>query len=283
MPAPEEGSLEIPIGALCETWPDVIRQEILQCGLGEAVVSIPMSRLESGMKGGRVIFNWGEVMGWLNTRPAAQSAQEATSVELPLKIIAPLYLTKRRAATPQRKVFVSPTIPDLFGGLMKPAEAPAEAAAPESAPVAAAVAAPVVAAPVPPPAPVTDKLGELLGQPTKDEWSPPEIVQQIVKFPGVSGSLLATTDGLLVAGIIPEPLSAETIAAFVPQIFEKVSGYSDQTLIGTLKGVTLRTDIAPCAMFKAGRLHLAVLGKRGESLPELLLGQIAGELAKRIQ
>jgi predicted regulator of Ras-like GTPase activity (Roadblock/LC7/MglB family) len=274
MPVVEEGSLDVPIATICESWPETIRQEILQTGLAESSVSIPMSRLESGMKAGRVVFPWAELMGWLTTPPAAQSSQGDTILEIPLKTIAPLFMAKRRAATPQRKVFVSQSIPDLFGGLVKPAADATPASAPASA-------APTPAAPVPAPGPQPDKLGELFGQPFKSEWSPIEIAQQIAALPGVSGSLLATTDGLLVAGHVPEPLSAETLAAFVPQIFSRVSGYSEETLIGTLRGITLRTDIAPCAMFRAGKLYLAVLGKRGECLPEPLLLQIASELSKR--
>ncbi|HEX3716781.1 MAG TPA: roadblock/LC7 domain-containing protein [Verrucomicrobiae bacterium] len=273
MPAVEEGALDVPIATICESWPDTVRQEILQTGLAESSVSIPMSRLESGMKAGRVVFPWAELMGWLATPPASQSSQGDTILEIPLKTIAPLFMAKRRAATPQRKVFVSQSIPDLFGGLVKPAADAPPASSPASAPASAA--------PVPAPAPQPDKLGELFGQPSKSEWSPIEIAQQIAALPGVSGSLLATTDGLLVAGHVPEPLSAETLAAFVPQIFSRVSGYSEETLIGTLRGITLRTDIAPCAMFRAGKLYLAVLGKRGECLPEPLLLQIASELSKR--
>ncbi|HEX4122117.1 MAG TPA: roadblock/LC7 domain-containing protein [Verrucomicrobiae bacterium] len=260
--------MDTPLAALSESWPEGIRQEIQLTGLGETIVSIPMSRLDSGMKTGRVAFTWSELIGWLNTAPSTPSSQGETPLELPLKIVAPLFMAKRRTATPQRKVFVGQNIPDLFAGVSKSAAAETTAAAP---------------VPAAPPVPETDKLGELLGQPSKSEWAPPEIVHHIVALPGVSGSLLATTDGLLVAGMVPEPLNAETLAAFVPQIFSRVSGYSEETLIGGLRGVTLRTDIAPCAMFKAGKLHLAVLGKRGENLPEPLLLQIAAEIAKRTQ
>jgi hypothetical protein len=45
--------------------------------------------------------------------------------------------------------------------------------------------------------------------------------------------------------------------------------------------VTLLAGQTRCAIFKAGALYLAVLGKPGAALPDALLQRVAGELAKR--
>jgi len=273
--AGDEGTLATTIGAICQSWPDAIRQEIEQSNLGEASVLIPMSRLETGMKAGRVVFLWSDLIGWLSVTPSAQSSQGAAELELPLGVIAPLFIGKHRAATPRKKVSIGQNIPDLFAGFAKSA-----ASAPAPAP---AVAAPVAAAPAAALAPEQNALGELFGQPSRKEWTPQEIAQQIAALPGVSGSLLATDDGLLIAGQVPQPLKAETLAAFLPQIFGRMSSYSEEVKLGTLRAVTVSTDSAPCAMFKAGKLHLAVLGKPGQSLPEPMLLRIAAQLAKHNQ
>jgi predicted regulator of Ras-like GTPase activity (Roadblock/LC7/MglB family) len=270
------------IAAICQSWPEAVRQEVEQFNLGGASVAIPMSRLDAGMKVGRVVFKWSELIAWLNTPSPAQTSQGTADVELPLSVVAPLFIGRYRAGVPRKVVTVGENIPDLFGGATKPA-----AAAPTPAPapvVAVPVAAPAVAVPAAAaPATVHSALGELFGQPSKDEWTPQEIVQQIAALPGVSGGLLATADGLLVAGQVAPPLNNETLAAFLPQILGRVSSYSQEVSLGTLRAVTISTDSALCAMFKAGTLYMAALSKPGQSLPEATLLRVAAQLAKRNQ
>jgi predicted regulator of Ras-like GTPase activity (Roadblock/LC7/MglB family) len=261
--AGDEGTLVTTIGAICQSWPESIRQEIEQSDLVGASVLIPINRLEAGMKAGRVVFAWSDLIGWLTAPPSTRSSQGGAELELPLGVIAPLFMEKHRAAAPQKKVSIGQNIPDLFAGLAK-----------------SALAAPVATARAAAQAPAQNALGGISGQPSKEDWTPQEITQQIAALPGVSGSLLATADGLLVAGQVPLPLKAETLAAFLPQIFGRMSSYSEEIKLGALRGVTLSFDSAPCAMFKAGALHLAVLGKPGQSLPEARLLQFAAQLAK---
>ncbi len=255
------------IAAVCQLWPDSIHTEIEQFELGGSVISIPLSHLENGMKTGRVVVAWSDVLGWLNPPNPIPSAQGTTELELPLNVIAPLFIAKRRSASAQAKVSVGENIPDLFAGVVKPA---AVAPAP----------APVVAPPPPPPAraPELSALGRIFGQPTKSEWSPQEIARQISALPGVTGSLLATTDGLLVAGQISPPLTGETLAAFAPQVFGRISSYADEIKLGTVRAVTLTTDSGPCIMLGAGQVYIAVVGKPGQTLPEATLLRIAAEL-----
>ncbi len=275
----DEATLVFTIGAICQSWPDTIRQEIEQSNLGEAKVSIPMSRLDAGMKAGRVVFAWSELIGWLNAPPSTQTSQGTAELEVPLSMVAPVFIGRYRAGIPRKVVSVGQDIPDLFAGLKKSAAvtaAPPPAAAP-------AAAEPVASAPAPAVATSHSALGELFGQPSKDEWTPQEIAQQIAALAGVSGSLLSTSDGLLVAGQVPPPYNSETLAAFLPQVFGRMSSYSEEVKLGALRAVTLNTDSAPCAMFQAGTLYLAVLGKAGQSLPEAVLLRIAAQLAKRNQ
>jgi predicted regulator of Ras-like GTPase activity (Roadblock/LC7/MglB family) len=264
------------IGALCEAWPQAIRQEIEKNNFKNAPVSIPLNRLEAALKAGRVVFTWGELSGWLSAPPATPSPHGETQVELPLRVIAPLFMAKHRAAA-QKKVTIGDNIPDLFGGLGRaaaPAATPAPSAQPE--PAAAPVAAPQ-------PAAEADVLGEVFGQPSKTEWSPEEIAQGISAMPGVAGSLLATADGLLVAGQAQAPLNVDTLAAFLPQMFGRVAHYAGEARLGTLEALTLTVGGAPHVIFKAGPLYLAVVGKAGQALPEAALQRVAGELARRKQ
>jgi predicted regulator of Ras-like GTPase activity (Roadblock/LC7/MglB family) len=269
-PAPSGDRVVTTIEALSKAWPEPVRHEIQQFNLGSATVSIPLNRLEAGMKAGRVVFTWADLCGWLNV-PIPPPANGESRVELPLNVIAPLFLAKHRPAPPRKIVTVGENVPDLFGGLGRPV-----ALSPAPAPPAA----PVVSASPPAPAAAPDVWDEIFRQPSQTEWSLKEIMQRILALPGVAGALVASDDGLLVAGQTPAPLKAETLAAFLPQIFSRIGGSVEEAQLGTLRALTLAAGPAPCAIFKAGTLYLGVLGRPGQALDEPLLQRIAGELAK---
>jgi predicted regulator of Ras-like GTPase activity (Roadblock/LC7/MglB family) len=274
-PAPTGTTVVTTIEAVSGAWPDPIRHEIEEFELGSATISIPVNRLETGMKSGRVVFTWAELCEWLSVAPVPPSANGKSSVELPLKVIAPLFLAIPRAVKSRKVVSVSENVPDLFAGLSRPVE-PTPEPAPEPAPPEAPVAAP----PVPEPAVAPDVLGEILGQPSKTDWTPAEIVQGILAMPGVAGALLASNDGLLVSGQMPAPLEVELMAAFLPQMFTNIGDSTQEVKLGTLRALKITTGQGACAIFKAGELCLAVLGLPGQTLPEPALERIAGELAQ---
>lgn len=261
------------LGEICEAWPDKIREEIDADRLRNASVSIPLSRLEGPMKTGRVLFGWSELTRWLATPPASPSPHGRTPVELPLRVIAPLFMAKRRA-TVQKKVALGEDIPDLFAGSPKPALPPSvEPNVPEEAPP--------VEEPMPPETCAEDNvLGKVFGQPAKAEWSLQEIAQGIIALPNVAYVILATDDGLLVAGSAPAPLNASTLAAFLPQIFGRAARSAAESQLGILERLTLTINRSPHLVFKAGVLYLAVAGQSGLALPETALQDIAGQLAK---
>jgi predicted regulator of Ras-like GTPase activity (Roadblock/LC7/MglB family) len=239
-----------------------VRREIEQFQLAKACISIPYSRLEVGMKTGRVVFTWAEVCGWL-AAPRPPSAHGESKVELPLRVVAPLFMAKHKAATPRKVVTVAESVPNLFAPgnrLVVPPAAPVPTKAPVSAP---------------------NVLGEVLGQPAKSDWTPEEIVQRILALPGIAGALLASNDGLLVAGRMPAPLKAETMAAFVPQMFTRISDCAREAQLGAVRGLRLFGGPSSCAIYQAGKFNLAALGKPGETLPEAALERIAGALAQQ--
>jgi predicted regulator of Ras-like GTPase activity (Roadblock/LC7/MglB family) len=264
-PAPTGETVAMTIEAVFAAWPDPVRHEIQQFGLERASLSIPVNRLEPGMKTGRVVFTWAELCGWLST-PMPPSANGDSQVELPLKVIAPLFLAKHRAATPRKIVSLGENLPDLFTGLKRSA-----ASAPPEAPVTP-----------PPPSPVAAPhvFGEIFGEPSKADWTPQEIMQRILALPGVAGALLASQDGLLVAGRMPAPLKVEMLAAFLPQIFTRVGGSTEEAQLGTLRALRITAGPAPCAVFKVRELYLAVLGQAGQTMPEPALERIAGALSQ---
>ena len=264
-PVAEKEVLEVALSAISESWPATVLQAVAEFQLQGATVFLPMSRLEAGLKAGRVVFTWGEVCHWLQPAPPEQSlANRQVAVELPLKVVAPLFLTRRRPGAAPRKLTeaanIADHIPVLFGRA---------ASTPERAASAAAAAAPA------------SGLGEVFGLPDRTEWTPPEICRRICGLEGVAGSALATSDGLAVAAQLPAGLNAETVAAFLPQIFGRASQSAGEMQLGPVTSVVLAAGAGRCAIYKAGQLYLAVLGHAGAALPEAMLGRIAAELAKR--
>jgi predicted regulator of Ras-like GTPase activity (Roadblock/LC7/MglB family) len=278
-------------------------------------VALPKDELEQALKRGKIAFSWKRIRSWIMPTPPATTASELddTTLELPLPVIAPLFLAQRRPAPPQKQYTFGDHIPDLFAGKGKVPSAQVQVAAPVtpstpsrpalpaiampsapaprpsipvSAPLApaarAAPAAPTLApavAPAVPTAPLPPKeIGEVFGQPGRKNWTPSEIVQKTSALRGVAGALIAMQDGLLVAGHLPPGLNAETIAAFLPQMHSRMTQYSKELKFGEANNLTLIVDDVPLKIFKTGGVFFTVLGRPGESLPDPHLNIVAAQL-----
>jgi predicted regulator of Ras-like GTPase activity (Roadblock/LC7/MglB family) len=280
MPSPashaeEKEVLPVALSLLSESWPSPVLQAIAELQLENdiaampMIVALPMNRLERGLKTGRVVIPWGELSQWLQPPlPARSLANPGVALELPLKVVAPLFMARRRPGPVPQKLTSAANIPGHIPNIFDRTPA-----APESA-----VSPPVTA---PSASPAVSPLGEIFGLPGRIEWTPQEICRRICALEGVAGSALAMNDGLVVAAHLPPLLNPETVAAFLPQIFARVSRSAAEMQLGPLTGIVLTVGQARCAIYKTGRLYLAVLGRPGAALPEAILGRIAAELAKR--
>ena len=86
--------LLVSLDDLAENWPDALRNEIVTT-LANASVPLPMSVVEPGLKKGRVTMTWRELR--LLARPSsAPSPNDGLTLELPLKILAPAFLSAQR-------------------------------------------------------------------------------------------------------------------------------------------------------------------------------------------
>src|SRR5439155_19562385 len=133
---------------------------------------------------------------------------------------------------------------------------PARAPPPEPPPVASASPEPPAVAETAPPAAKDSKkpgeeLAQLFGEPDKRHWTPNDIVHKTSTLPGVAGSLIALQDGLLVASCMPPNWKTETIAAFLPQIFGRMSQYTNELKMGDLTSVTFAVDQGTFQIFNA--------------------------------
>lgn len=308
------GNISIPVSAVLESLPENVRGEL--SNHGSSSFTLPAEQIGQLLKTGRVMFPWKVLRASLRpTPPTEASAHDELPVELPLKVVAPLFMTQGKPTFTQKKVSVGENIPDLFAGgppgaksdASAPAPAASAAPATPAAPAAASpaasaslsmassapAAAPVVARPSAPaaqpaatpavaqPAKAPADLAELFGQPGKKNWTPNEIVQKTGSLSGVSGALIAMQDGLLVASQLPGAMKGDTVAAFIPQIFGRMNQYTQELKLGELNHLTLSVDQVPWHFAKVGNVYFAAVGKKGESLPLPHLSLIASELARQ--
>jgi predicted regulator of Ras-like GTPase activity (Roadblock/LC7/MglB family) len=261
--------LRLTVGDLCGNWPEAIRKEIDHFQIANAVVELPLDAVEAGIKLGRVDYLWKQLCQWMKPRlPAAvASVHGDTRLELPLDIVAPLFLEQRPSSLPQKPP-VAIAIPEATGlGEAAPA---ARAPAPSSA------SSPVAA----PPVKQAEDLAELFGEPDKRNWTPNEIVHKTSCLPDVAGALIALQDGLLVASCMPPPWRTETVAAFMPQIFGRMNQYAKELHMGELTSVSFTLDQGTLQIYNAGIIYFAALGKPGVPLPLANLNLIARELSR---
>ena len=222
----EKEVLSVALSLLSESWPRAVLQAIAELQLENGIaampmiVALPMNRLERGLKTGRVVIPWGELSQWLlPPLPAKFLADPEVALELPLKIVAPLFLARRRPGPVAKKLAgtaeIPSHIPNLFGRTVPGPEG------------AIASRAGVPTAP-----PAGSALDEVFGVPGRLEWTPQEICRRICALEGVAGSALAMSDGLVVAAHLPAPLNPDTVAAFLPQIFARVSQSAGEMQLG---------------------------------------------------
>jgi len=272
--------LLVSLTALAEAWPETVRKEIVDLKLVEAKVSLPVSSVEQSLKQGRIAFSWKTVRSWI--KPAmvpGVSPHDGMVLELPLKVVAPLFLARQKEnAKSQQKVAVDEEIPNLFFGYPQPESAPGGAAA--------------TARPTDTNYYVWDesndtvrvheselKRGPSPGTKFVAKYATPnEVVSRAASLEGVAGALIALPDGLMVANRLPAELNADTLAAFLPQIFGKVSQCTKELRMGELNNLNFTVGNVPWKIFRVNAIFFAAFGRAGEPLPTAQLAALAGEL-----
>jgi predicted regulator of Ras-like GTPase activity (Roadblock/LC7/MglB family) len=285
-----------PLAALSESWPESLRLEIIQLNLGNAQVALPGNLIEPALKRGRVIFSWRYLRSWIKPTPPGVSVHDGIELELPLKILAPLFFTQQKAAGgAQKKVSVGEEIPNLFFGFPQ--------AQPE----------PVALAPMPEPfqpapkpaeaklpdtnfftwnengeAPKTDTAEYKRPQTPPTDFThrhatPQEVVARAMALPGVAGALIALPDGLKVASQIPADLNGDTLAAFLPQIFDRTNQSTKELRMGALNNLNFTVGNVPWKIFRVNAVYFATFGHAGQSLPTAQLALLATELDRKKQ
>jgi predicted regulator of Ras-like GTPase activity (Roadblock/LC7/MglB family) len=312
--AGETRFLTLPIAEVAGAWPGPVQQEIMTHQLTTSAIALPFGVVEQAIKQGKVALPWKILRSWIKPPVRiASSPNDAMMLELPLKILTPLFLTELKAAKPQKKIEMDENIPDLFSNRMESASAfpPVPGAMvpqpeTESSPVMSLHSAaskngvsPSGATTVATKAADTNYFAKLeaeqaeeVAPPVKKGGSPGtaflqryatpnEIVGKAAVLPGVEGALIALPDGLLVASRIPPTMNGETIAGFLSQIFNRVSQCTKELRMGDLNNLNFTIGSVPWKIFKVGAIYFAAFGRPGEPLPTSQLAGIAAELDRK--
>jgi len=317
--APQSGRAVITtsLNALWENWPDAIRREITQQNLADARLALPTDFVEAALRTGRVVFPWKMLRSWI--RPATvpgTSAHDAMELELPLKVIAPLFIARKQVAAPApTNAAMDEEIPNLFFGFPQPDAAPAEVARPpveavtpieparpiEMIPTAVAPESPIQlgVSSAPKPADTNYYIWDDVSDTTRihaeeikrqgtsgPEFvtryaSPNEIVSRAAALEGVVGALIALPDGLMVASRIPADMNGDTLAAFLPQIYSKVGSCTKELRLGELNNLNFTVGNVPWKIFRVNAIFFAAFGHAAQPLPTAELAALAVELDRK--
>jgi hypothetical protein len=286
VPPAQSQPILAPLAALSESWPEALRMEITQTNMANAQVALPAHLIEPALKRGRVIFSWRDLRLWIKPAPPAVSVHDGVELELPLKVLAPLFFARQKtmAAQPRRRVAIAEEIPNLFFGFSQPPAVPVVSPA--------AVPAPPVNKPAdtdffqkPGATSVSDTEFKRKPVPGTDFVSrlstPNDIVARAGLLEGVAGALVALPDGLMVAGKIPPEFNADTLAAFLPQIFGRVNQCSKELRMGELNNLSFTVGNVPWKIFRVRAVYFAAFGRAGQSLPTAQLAVLAAELDRK--
>jgi len=275
--------LMVGLASLAEGWPEVIRQEIVQLNLVESNVGLPSEAVERALKQGRIAFTWKMLRSWVRPSPLpAVSAHDGTVLELPLKVVAPLFIARQsEAAKSQQKICIDENIPNLFFGFPQPE--PASGAPAGNPAVTEAVDTNYYVWDDSSDTVRVDE-SQIKRNPTPGTSfvsryaTPNEIVSRAAALDGVAGALIALPDGLMVASRLSPELNGETLAAFLPQIFGKVSQCTKELRMGDLNNLNFTVGNTPWKIFRVNAIFFAALGVEGMPLPTGQLAAMAAEL-----
>jgi predicted regulator of Ras-like GTPase activity (Roadblock/LC7/MglB family) len=311
------GNLVLPVNRLINNWPQPVLLEISRANLANEPVEMPLTLIETGLRQGRLTFSWKQLRDWMPglPKPHAESPNDALELELPLRIIAPLYLSQR-TAQPRTRVNVGQNIPDLFGpgtltsdtSLLRKLEA--ESSRPATVPgvnvdVWEAQTAPTANAPARKSLPSVESvvgtaaapagslatsqtsflarntIDAIFEEPGKTSWTAMDVVRKTSRLKGVAGACMFTQDGLLVAEQYPALVGVDTFCALVTQMYNRVFGHAMELRLGGPTRLGFVAEGVSYETFKCGRVYFTVISQPGEKLPLTELLVIADHLTRQ--
>ena len=109
---------------------------------------------------------------------------------------------------------------------------------------------------------------------------PKEVVAEVNALEGVKACAITFSDGLSLAGELPEEIAAEGLCAMAPSILDRITQHLRETKLGALTAVTLHASKSAVSFFAQGNICLAALHANAE-LPPATRSKIA-ELVEKL-
>lgn len=252
-PTSDSGTLDFTLSDLWKSWPENLKSGILSHE--KATLSIPVKSLTPILQRGKAVFTWLETKDWFNPSigHSLMGQEDKTSLQFPMELLVPAYMESQKGGS-AGKPLTSPamdSIPDLFGSRPQPVSSSA---------------------------PKSQSTGDQVGSDDRGSESgglltPSKFVQEALKLSEVIGAFLASSDGLLIHGELPDSMKKETFAAFIPQIYDRVSKYTKELRLGELNYLSLSIGETSMLILKSSEFYFAALGQQGKPLPlEALAG-----------
>jgi predicted regulator of Ras-like GTPase activity (Roadblock/LC7/MglB family) len=274
------------MSAISEFWPDGVKEEIAALNAAGSRVGLPFSAVEAGLRRGRLNFSWQQLRSWLRPAvPREASPHDALQLELPLRTVAPIFIAQQRSAhQSQQRVAVDMAIPDLFSGSAEP-QSDTKPDHAVTRPVDTnfyvwdddvdAVAAARAEAQRPSHVSETEFLARAA--------TPNEVVTRAAAIEGIVGALIALPDGLMVASKLPGGVNGETLAAFLPHLYGKVTQCTQELRMGELNNLKFTVGNVPWKIYRVNALYFAAFGEAGKPLPGAPLHALAMELDRKVK
>ena len=108
---------------------------------------------------------------------------------------------------------------------------------------------------------------------------PKEVVAQASALAGVKACAITFSDGLSLAGELPEKIAAQGLCAMAPAILERIAQHVRETKLGSLVAVTIYTSGSALSFFAQRNICMTALHAEG-SLPPQTRTQIAELMEK---
>jgi predicted regulator of Ras-like GTPase activity (Roadblock/LC7/MglB family) len=265
-------ALVLELASIWDGWPEALRRELFQSGLGKAKLALHPGTIADGMKRGQIAFKWKALREWLEPPLTAVSVHDHVKVVLPLEKIAPMFLAKNRKAARKSEIKVDESIPALFSvpeaqpAVQQPKDAvenssraPASAAAPEADEVSPEKQPKAAAA-------------------NTQAATPDVIVFRATALNGISGALIVLPEGLKVASRLPRGIDPDTVAAFIPQIFNATRAAAANLNRGEMDRLVFYLNGVPWIFFRLDGAFFAAIGHPNTPFPEKELAALAAEV-----
>jgi predicted regulator of Ras-like GTPase activity (Roadblock/LC7/MglB family) len=129
-------------------------------------------------------------------------------------------------------------------------------------------------------APIKEASADKIDIESEEKIDAKEMVARVSALPGVAACSVTFTDGLILAGNLPDDLAADGLCAMAPSLLQRVERHILDTQLGSLTAMTLHCTKSPLTFFMHGDICLAVQHAGGEFPAETR--QKLAEMAKKL-